>query len=207
MDKEAHAGDVACVGYIRYVEPRGRRSCGVSEPRRRVGARVKLRDLPARAVVSLVLTVVGALFWLLSFLAGCATVPVIMMPQPTIADAAWACVGGHGPTPAVQILGQDELTCRNSPGEPMMGFGCGTVKYHMAPSTPCVCYAGLEHGSPIQVARPGVPPIPWSQTALTHELNHRALLQNTGDEDAYHTGATWTTVVAGCNQRLRDTGE
>ena len=31
----------------------------------------RLRDLPARAVVSLVLTVVGALFWLLSCLAGC----------------------------------------------------------------------------------------------------------------------------------------
>ena len=40
---------------------------------------------------SSVLTVVGALFWLLSFLTGCATVPVVLMPQPTIADAAWGC--------------------------------------------------------------------------------------------------------------------
>jgi len=36
-----------------------------------IEAQVKLRDLHARAVVSLALTVVGALFWLVSCLAGC----------------------------------------------------------------------------------------------------------------------------------------
>ena len=167
---------------------------------------MRLRDLPARAVVSLVLTVVGALFWLLSCLAGCATVPAIVHPQPVVADTAWACVGGTGPTPEVQILEQAQLTCRNSPGTVMMGFGCGRVGFTMAPSLPCVCLAGLEHGTPIQVARPGTPPIPWHETALVHELLHRRLLQQGLDEDTMHTGAGWTTVVPTCNAKLRDGG-
>ena len=52
---------------------------------------------------------------LLLALAGCATAPAIVHPQPVVADTAWSCVGGVGPTPEVQILEQAQLTCRNSP--------------------------------------------------------------------------------------------
>ena len=172
---------------------------------------MRLRDLPARAVVSLVLTVVGALFWLLSCLAGCATVgpTVIPMAQPTVADEAWACVGGTGPTPVVAIVPQSELTCSNRTTTPL-GFGCGRPGYPMTPSLPCVCVAGDEHGSPIRVARTGPPvfPVlqPWHQTALVHELEHRRLLQQGLDEDIGHSGKVWTTVVPACNRKLEDEG-
>ena len=166
---------------------------------------MSLRDLPARAVVSLALTVVGALFWLLSCLAGCATVPVIVHPQPVVADTAWACVGGTGTTPEVQILEQADLTCRNSPGTQMAGFGCGRKGYFMAPSSPCVCQAGEEHGSPIRVARTSPPLDDW-RMLIVHEMNHRALLQRTGDEDALHSGPSWVTTVATCNEMIRNGG-
>ena len=142
---------------------------------------------------------------LLLALAGCATAPVITNPQPVVADVAWRCVGGTGPTPTVQILEQAQLTCRNSPGTQMAGFGCGRPGYFMAPSLPCVCQAGEEHGSPIRIARTSPPLDDW-KNLIVHELYHRRLLQQGLDEDTMHTGAGWTTVVPTCNAKLRDGG-
>ena len=142
---------------------------------------------------------------LLLALAGCATAPVITNPQPVVADVAWRCVGGTGPTPTVQILEQAQLTCRNSPGTQMAGFGCGRPGYFMAPSLPCVCQAGEEHGSPIRIARTSPPLDDW-KNLIVHEMYHRRLLQQGLDEDTMHTGAGWATVVPACDTKLQEEG-
>jgi hypothetical protein len=170
----------------------------------------RIRDLPARAAVTAVLWAVGALFLVVECMAGCATLPQpIPMAQPVAADVAWQCVGGVGPTPVVQVLPQSQLTCSNT-DVVAHGFGCGRPGYPMTPSLPCMCVAGLEHGSPILIARTG-PPVfsalqPWHETALVHELYHRRLLQQGLDEDILHAGPGWRTTVPTCNQRLQDQG-
>jgi hypothetical protein len=141
---------------------------------------------------------------------GCATVPQpIPMAQPVAADIGWACVGGTGPTPVVVVVPQSQLTCSNTTTVPQ-GFGCGRVGYPMLPSLPCVCVAGLEHGSPMQIARTGPPVFPalqeWHDTALVHEMEHRRLLQMGEDEDILHKGAVWLTTVPDCNTRLMEEG-
>jgi hypothetical protein len=128
------------------------------------------------------------------------------MAQPVAADVAWQCVGGVGPTPVVVVIPQAQLTCRNSPGAAMDGFGCGRIGFTMAPSAPCVCVAGDENGSPIRIARTEPPLQPWHTTALTHELLHRRLLELYGDDDRAHSRVEWTTVVPACNARLMEEG-
>ena len=167
-------------------------------------------NLLARAFWSLVFHVLTLAWWLLSVCGGCATVPQpIPLAQPVAADIGWACVGGTGPTPVVVVVPQAQLTCSNTTTVPQ-GFGCGRVGYPMLPSSPCVCVAGLEHGSPIQIARTGPPVFPtlqeWHETALVHEMMHRRLLQMGEDEDILHKGAVWTTTVPDCNRKLQDEG-
>jgi hypothetical protein len=145
-------------------------------------------------------------------LAGCATVgpATIPMTPPSVADEAWRCVGGTGPTPAMVIVPQSQLTCSNTTTIPQ-GYGCGRVGFPMLPSQPsCMCQAGDESGSPIRVAQTG-PPVfsslqPWHETALVHELEHRRLLQQGLDEDILHRGAGWATVVPACNTKLQEEG-
>ena len=141
-------------------------------------------------------------------LASCATVgpATIPMAQPVAADIAWACLGGTGPTPTVVVVPQAQLTCRNSPGTVMEGYGCGRLGYPMAPSAPCVCQAGDESGSPIRIARTEPPLQGWHDTALTHEFYHRLLLELYGDDDRLHSGPGWHTTVPTCNAHLMDMG-
>jgi hypothetical protein len=167
----------------------------------------RIGDFAALVFWSVALWILTAI---LALLVGCATGPSpIPMPQPTVADAAWRCVGGQGPTPVVAIVPQSQLTCSNTKTVPL-GFGCGRVGFPMTPSLPCVCVAGLEHGSPILVARTG-PPVfpdlqPWHTTALVHEMQHRRLLQQGLDEDAQHVGVAWRTTVPTCNEQLANQG-
>jgi hypothetical protein len=147
---------------------------------------------------------------LLLALASCATLPQpIPMAQPIAADVAWKCVGGIGPTPVVQVIPQAQLTCRNSPGAVMDGFGCGRIGFTMAPSSPCVCNAGSEHMGEIKVALPGTPPIRWSGTTLWHEMLHEVIRREnptTGWDDQLHTGPRWSTLGPLCVEKLQEGG-
>lgn len=133
---------------------------------------------------------------LLSCKAPAATVQT-MQAYPGLTEAsayAWKCLGGPGTPPVVKIIEGKDLTCRNSPGTQMAGFGC-----YGAPSSPCVCSAGEEDSgySPIVlVAR--TPNQPWSQTAIVHEYEHRVLRLKTGDPNVYHVGAAWASELVRC---------
>jgi hypothetical protein len=173
---------------------------------------MKIRDLPARAAVTAVLWAVGALFLVVDCLAGCATVgpATIPMTPPSVADEAWRCVGGTGPTPAMVIVPQSQLTCSNTTTIPQ-GYGCGRVGFPMLPSQPsCVCQAGDESGSPIRVAQTGPPVFPklqrLSDMAIDHEMYHRFLLQVFGDDDRNHVRPGWRTTVPGCDAKLASEG-
>ena len=142
---------------------------------------------------------------ILALLVGCATVPVPIHPPASVVQDAWECIGGTGPAPAVQVFLQADLTCRNSPGEPMAGFGCGRAGFHMAPSMPsCLCEAGSEHNGEIKVARPGDPPVPWGKTTLPHEDLHELIRRSNpqGWDDQGHTDARFYTLVPVCAAKL-----
>jgi hypothetical protein len=128
------------------------------------------------------------------------------MAQPVAADISWACLGANGPPPTVVVVPQSQLTCRDSPGTQMQGFGCGRIGFTMAPSAPCVCVAGDENGSPIRIARTEPPLQPWHATALTHELLHRRMLDLYGDDDRTHARVEWSTLRPACDRKLEDNG-
>jgi hypothetical protein len=163
------------------------------------------------AVMLIPALVVAALIAIVLHFAGCATLPQpIPFPQPIAADVAWQCVGGTGPTPAMVIVPQSQLTCSNTTTIPQ-GYGCGRVGFPMLPSQPsCVCQAGDESGSPIRVAQTGPPVFPKLQQldemAVVHELLHRRILQQTGDDDRLHKDPRWANLLPVCNAQLKKQG-
>lgn len=93
------------------------------------------------------------------------------------------------------------MTCRNSPGTIMTGFGCVGVQL---PPRQCLCVAGDETMGGINVAR--VNGQPWHETALAHELLHRILETETGDADSEHRGPRWGTDLEAANAKLVEAG-
>jgi hypothetical protein len=111
--------------------------------------------------------------------------------------AAWESYMAKGSPPHVEIV--TEMTCRNSPGTPMSGFGCIGVDH-----PGCVCLAGDETWWAIRVGR--VNEQPWHETALCHELLHRYLETTTGDANPGHVGLQWSVPLDACNGRLVEAG-
>lgn len=134
--------------------------------------------------------------------AGCATTTTLRADFPLPANLstaealAWSFWHAEGSPPSVTIV--TDLTCRNSPGTVMSGFGCfGTV--HPG----CVCKDGDETATRIRV---GIAPgQPWSTTAVCHEYLHRWLGTTNGYEDPGHVNPLWQQEGA-CMATLRSAG-
>jgi hypothetical protein len=152
--------------------------------------------------------------WTLTLLlfSGCATAQPVKVgfPLPANLDVAKALAWAywHGATtPASGWPGYDgpppvtivtDLTCRNSPGTVMSGFGCYGVTH-----PGCVCVDGDETATRIRV---GIAPgQPWSSTAVCHEYLHRWLGTTNGYEDPEHKNPLWQQEGA-CMATLRAAG-
>jgi len=120
---------------------------------------------------------------LLLVFVGCSWLPGSVKPMPSdltqARDAVWQFYGHPPGELSPYVLVVTNLTCRNSPGDEMVGFGVVGVR------TDGTCLSGIEP-TPLFVAIARIGAQPWHETSLAHELMHAD--QNTrGIVDNAHT--------------------
>lgn len=122
--------------------------------------------------------------------------------QPTVEQAVHAAANALQFThtlPEVILKGPDSLTCRNSPGTQMDGFGAAGVRGDFT------CQAGTHEGSGrIVLAAPSG--ARWYEMALCHEMTHIRFLWESGgrDDNAGHFPPFYAISDA-CNSFLKRT--
>ena len=113
-------------------------------------------------------------------LAACASTLATLGPNEPTTDqavraAATALQFAHS-LPSVILKGPNDLTCRNSPGTQMDGFGAAVVRGDFT------CQAGTHYGSDqIVLAVPAG--ARWFEVALCHEMTHIKTLWDSGGKD------------------------
>jgi len=115
--------------------------------------------------------------------------PPKALPQdPQMVQAvqiAWSYYKLPGKPPTYVLMQGAALTCRNSPGTEMVGWGCKGVVH-----PGCTCVAGTEDGASFAIAR--VDNQPWHTTAICHEAQHAAV----GNYN--HTQPAWDNLLLPC---------
>jgi hypothetical protein len=140
-------------------------------------------------------SLIAAAFMMLALMAVCECATPQYPGLEQARNIAWQSFAMRTVAPPVDVV--TKLTCRNSPGPTMTGFGC----YGICSGQ---CMAGMERSGPIAVAY--VAGQPWSSTALCHEYLHLILESSFGDGDYAHARPEWSVQVPDCVHRLAENG-